>query len=391
MSEFQLYDFRRIDRALTREEMQAVARLSSHIKVSTHRAVVFYAYGSFKHNEEQILEQYFDAFVRQNNWGQKKLMFRVPNEHLNFEELKQYNIDGGYLTGFTTYIEIVKKMEYTLILIEYCDEDSGGDWIDEDDDTLDDLLPLRAALMEGDYACLYAFLLKLKAIEVRKGIKYNNDDYNNDNNATLNKLPPVPSGLANPDSSLDAFISFFEIDTDIVAAAGSFSVPKTKVFIDYPFLIKKMKEDEKNEWLNRLINNELHLDLKLKKHFEIQDANVPDTKDAIVTYEQIEARTGEARKKRLEKEAQAAKVAYANRMANIKKEELALWKEAESCIETAGAKSYDNATKNLKDLYDMALFYNQNANFMFKYKPLLEKSYKSKVLLDRYRKAGLPL
>ncbi|MEY4903223.1 MAG: hypothetical protein RLZZ292_1038 [Bacteroidota bacterium] len=402
MSEFQLYDFRRIDRALTREEMGAIDGLSSHIKVTTHRAVVSYSYGDFKHDAEKVLEKYFDAFLLQNSWGQKKLMFRIPNEHINYAELRKYLVDGGDFTGYTTGIEIVKKNEYTLITIEYCDE-GGDDWIDEDfDSMLNLLLPLRAELMQGDYACLYAFLLKMKAMQIENGNDddddeneedelYDDDEDDDDDYSVSIKLPAVPVSLSKPTNALDEFVSFFDIDADIVAAAGTFSVPTKEAVIDYPFLIKSMKEEEKNEWLNRLINNELHLDLKLKKHFGAQTSGVAKSTDAIITYAQIEERVGEVRKKRLQKEAEAAKAILAKRMAEIKKNQDQLWQRVASYIDTVGGKSYDNAATTLKDLYDMAVFYEQKADFMLKYKPILEKSTRSKALLERYRKLGLPL
>lgn len=67
MSEFQLYDFRRIDQALSAEEKKQVQGLSSHIDVTSRRAVVSYSYGDFKHDEEKVVEQYFDALLYQTN------------------------------------------------------------------------------------------------------------------------------------------------------------------------------------------------------------------------------------------------------------------------------------------------------------------------------------
>lgn len=48
MSEYQYYEWQTVDRLLTEAEQKAVGNLSSHIEVSSSRAVVTYSYGDFK-------------------------------------------------------------------------------------------------------------------------------------------------------------------------------------------------------------------------------------------------------------------------------------------------------------------------------------------------------
>jgi hypothetical protein len=55
MSEYQYYEWQTVDRLLTDTEQEAVHSLSSHIEVSSSRAVVTYAYGSFKHDPRHVL------------------------------------------------------------------------------------------------------------------------------------------------------------------------------------------------------------------------------------------------------------------------------------------------------------------------------------------------
>jgi len=50
MTEYQYFEWQTVDRLLTEAEQEAVSDLSSHIDVSASRAVVTYAYGSFKHD-----------------------------------------------------------------------------------------------------------------------------------------------------------------------------------------------------------------------------------------------------------------------------------------------------------------------------------------------------
>lgn len=119
--------------------------MSSHIEVSSRRAVVSYSYGDFKHDEEKVTEQFFDALLYQTNWGQRKLVFRFPQDSVNHRQLGEYDIDAGDITGCTTKIRVWKSGSYVLVNIEYCDEDYE-DWIKESNGTLDSMLELRTDL-----------------------------------------------------------------------------------------------------------------------------------------------------------------------------------------------------------------------------------------------------
>ena len=78
MSEYQYHEWQAIDRVLTPEEQDAVYDLSSHIEVSSSRAVVTYHWSDFRHDPKQVLLKYFDAYFYLANWGSLRLMFRFP-------------------------------------------------------------------------------------------------------------------------------------------------------------------------------------------------------------------------------------------------------------------------------------------------------------------------
>ncbi len=93
MSEYQHYEWQTIDRLLTEAEQEAVRRLSSHIEVSSSRAVVTYAWGSFKHDPKSVLAQFFDAHLYMANWGTRRLMFRFPTGLLSRKAIEPYCVD----------------------------------------------------------------------------------------------------------------------------------------------------------------------------------------------------------------------------------------------------------------------------------------------------------
>jgi hypothetical protein len=263
MSEFQLYDFRRIDKVLNPEEKKAVQGLSSHINVSSRRAVVSYSYGDFKHNEEKIVEQFFDVLLYQTNWGQKKLMFRFPIDSINYKQLSEYEIDMGHLTGYTTEIRVWKSNEYILLNIEYCDDDYE-DWVEENDNSLDSMLNLRTEMMNGDFSCLFTLWLKLLSMQEEDDGNY--------------QLPSLPYGLSKPSASLQEFIDFFNVDSRIVKAAGSFLNFSTPIEKDLKRAIADMNETCKNDWLMRVIAGEPLLDVKLKKELSDTETSSSEIK-----------------------------------------------------------------------------------------------------------------
>ena len=90
MSEYQYYEWHTLDRPLTPEEQTAVNELSSHIDVTSSRAVVTYSWGDFKHDPRQVLARYFDAFLYLANWGSKRLAFRFPKGLLDPRPIEPY-------------------------------------------------------------------------------------------------------------------------------------------------------------------------------------------------------------------------------------------------------------------------------------------------------------
>ncbi len=69
MSEYQYYDFRAIDRPLTKKEMAALRSISTRAVITTTSFTNHYEWGDLKANSSKLLEKYFDAFVYVANWG----------------------------------------------------------------------------------------------------------------------------------------------------------------------------------------------------------------------------------------------------------------------------------------------------------------------------------
>ncbi|MCW3051059.1 MAG: uncharacterized protein JWN14_229, partial [Chthonomonadales bacterium] len=145
MSEYQYYEFRAIDQALTPEQMKEVRALSSRAEVTTRSFTNTYNYGDFGGNPRRMMERYYDAYVYVSNFGSLHFMLRLPRNVIADEMLALYSVEDA-LDWWTT--------DTHSILDWQLNEDGGGDWI-EGEGWMDRLLPLRDELIRGDYRALY--------------------------------------------------------------------------------------------------------------------------------------------------------------------------------------------------------------------------------------------
>jgi hypothetical protein len=84
VSEYQYYDFRAIDRPLTRKEMAALRSISTRAAIAATSFTNHYEWGDLKANPSKLLETYFDAFVYVANWGTHEFCIRLPQARSPF-------------------------------------------------------------------------------------------------------------------------------------------------------------------------------------------------------------------------------------------------------------------------------------------------------------------
>lgn len=140
MSEYQYYEFCRINRPLSSEARQVMQSLSSRAQVTTHGAVYVYNYGDFRGNPKQLLLNYFDVFFYISNFGTVQLMFHYPKGQVDSDHLKKYAIEDSIAC------EVVKSS--VLLTIDLTNEEGFG-WT-EGEGLLPDLLPLYDEIKKGD-------------------------------------------------------------------------------------------------------------------------------------------------------------------------------------------------------------------------------------------------
>jgi hypothetical protein len=75
MSEYQHYDFKAIDRALTKAEMAALRSISTRAVITSTSFTNHYEWGDLKADPFKLLAAYFDAFVYVANWAHGSFIF----------------------------------------------------------------------------------------------------------------------------------------------------------------------------------------------------------------------------------------------------------------------------------------------------------------------------
>jgi len=372
VSEYQYYEWQTLGRTLTPEERAAVSKLSSHMDVTSTRAVVTYSWGDFKHDPIQVLARYFDAFLYLANWGSKRLAFRFPKSLLDARQIEPYL--------WEYYIEL-QPIGDVLILDISLDNDEGGEWI-EGEGWLSSLSRLRDDILEGDYRALY--LAWLRAAELQDA----DDD---------EPEPPVPPGLTGADGrpslppSLVSFIKFLDLDEYLIQAAAEASPPRQPTpALPLEEAIARLSPAERDAFLVRLARGEPHLSLALNRRLqELAGVAGPAAATPQRTWGQL--RVTAIRLRRVAKQ-RAAEAAEARRIAELEAfapREAEAWQEVVAFIEEKKPASYDKAVALLCRLRDLAGYQGRMADFQARVADLQARYANRPALRERLQRARL--
>ena len=380
MSEYQYHEWQAVDRVLTPEEQDAVNDLSSHIEVSSSRAVVTYHWSDFRRDPKQVLLKYFDAYFYLANWGSLRLMFRFPKGLLNDADIEPYCNDE-YIT-----FETIGK--YQVLDLDFNPEDGGG-WM-EAEAGLSHFIRLRADLLEGDYRLLYLSWLKAMTLY---GDTYEDEGYEDDDTdiAAYDREPPVPPGLKKLSPSLQNFVQIFEIDPFLVQAASeASSYLKKTLSVDYRELIVRLPREECNDFLARLAEGDPGVGVALRKRlgaFLPQKHSQPARRR---TLQQLLQRAEQLEKAEKKRQAEAARQKHIAEMKALAARETQVWQQVETLLDTGRkiASVYDEATAILEKLKQLAEFQDTRDSFQARLHHLAQKYASRPSLIDRWRKRG---
>lgn len=349
MSEYQYYEWQTVDRLLTEDEQQAVRNLSSHIEVSSARAVVTYSYGSFKHDPRQVLARFFDAHLYLANWGSRRLMFRFPSGLVSRDMIEPHCVQDR-ITFRTVNAFDILDMDLS--------EEEGGGWI-EGEGSLSGLIPLRNDILQGDYRAVY--LAWLKAMSVRDGY------LPRDPKSSVSKppVPAIPAGLKQLTPALKRFVEQFDVPACLVEAAAEHSPELAEtVATDFRPLVARLPREECDRFLCRFAQGDATVGMELKKQLLAMVPRPPATSgpgrsigELLKRAEAIET----ARKRRQEQEARRKHEAEMRALADHEAE---TWQQVSSLVDLKQTKSYDEAVQLLAKLAQLAEFRRSKGDYL---------------------------
>ncbi len=372
MSEYQYYEFQALDHPLTHEAQAEIQSLSSRVLLTATSASFVYNYSNFPGNSYSVLAKYFDAMLYITNWGTRQLMFRFPANAIPDDVISAYQ--------YADSMDWSTADEYIILNIEFNPEEGGdGEWI-EGQGILPGIVQVRDDLLRGDYRSLYLAWLKFAHYEL--------DVLEEDEDLTE---PPVPPNLQSLSPALRNFIDFLEIDPDWVAAAAQTSSKTGRIDAKLSSSIDRLSETEKHDFLERLLNSELHLDIALLNRLrEISGTDkVEWPMSERRTIRQILAASETIRQQRLEIEKQQAEALRLKKLENIARQQEQLWARIPGLIEQKKANTYDEALNLLKDLRDLAVHQQRMTEFQDKLAAIRSQYPTSQGLNRRLKEARL--
>jgi hypothetical protein len=344
VSEYQYYDFKAIDHALTKAEMAALRAISTRAVITSTSFTNHYEWGDLKADPLKLLAEYFDAFVYVTNWGTRDFFLRLPQESVDSKQLRAM-LPGKSVRARSSGKSVILSFESE---VELDDWDDGAGWMGS-------LISLRSDLLRGDLRCLYLGWLHCLEIEEFSGDALE---------------PPVPAGLRELSASLNSLIEFLGIDEDLVQVAAAASAPLSagpsrKEFAAW---IRRLPEKDKDDLLvAAALDSGERCRNELLQRFQDQSASITVTSamhrrtagELLVSAQArvdertrlLKARQAEdaARKKAKDK---ADRLKYLNQLA---KRTDAVWNQVEAYIQKRQPTDYDRAVVLLTDLRDLAV------------------------------------
>jgi len=249
MSEYQYYDFRAIDRALTPKQMEALRKISKRARITPVSFTIEYNFGALRKDPEVLLRRFFDAHVYLSNWGAVTFMLRLPIDALPKPVAEAFS-------GLAS-LQIQSDEEFWIVSWRI-EGESAEDWLggDEDGDWMSRLVSVREELLRGDFRSLYIGWLA----DVR-------DQWFDEEESE----PLLPGGLGSLTAAQEALSEFLMLNPDLLAGAAAGSpdfVPDEPSQAETDDWLASLAPDDVRPILNKLLKGEsLRAERELTQRF----------------------------------------------------------------------------------------------------------------------------
>ena len=365
MSEYQRYEFMTVDKPLTREQLDQVNKLSSHIEASSTHAVIEYHWGDFKHDPIEVLHDYFDGFLYWANWGSPELAFRLPHGILPADLIADYDFEDFVI--FTQY------PKYDTFDIHFGEMEPPDEWTEYD---LGSLIAIRDELMEGDLRALYIAWLAAQSVI--------GNDEEEDYEITV---PPVPSAFGALTAAQQELADLLQVPEELLVAASRHSnAAVSSTSDDLVAWIKLLPPERRDDYLLRLARNEPGLSRLLVKELRElgkDKTSATPSEGEHVTYatlltESKTIKTQLAREKR-----EQERLEHERHLQDIHDKQDDYWRQIDQAAARGTSTGYDEATRLLVELREATDHFKETQQFQEHFRTWIRSHTRRPALLKR--------
>lgn len=372
MSEYQRYEFMTVDRPLTRAQLDAVNKLSSHIEASSTHALIEYHHGDFKYDPIDVLHKYFDGFLYWANWGSPQFALRFPHGVLPRDIVADYEFDDT--------ITFTPHKDYDILDIHFSEMEGPDEWIEHE---LSSLIAIRDELMQGDLRSLYIVWL------AGQHMMANEDD---DNEVEAPPVPPAFGKLTEAQWALAVLLQLAE-ELLVAAAQHSSKVASTPVD-DFAAWIELLPQNRQKDYLIRLARNEPGLSRLLIK--DLRELGLGKTKVARPAGERVpystlfaESRTIHAQRER--ERLKQERAARERHLQDIHAHQDTYWRQVDIATGRGTGVGYDEALRLLIELRDAADQFKETQEFQNRFSAWIRAYLRRPALIKRLEDHKFPV
>lgn len=393
MSEYQYYEFAAVDQPLSAQQLAELRACSSRATITAGSFLNEYHWGDLKGDPLDWMQRYFDAHVYSANWGNCRLLLRLPRAALGEAMLAPFVAARGAASRSRHVDAFEATRNAGHWILDWSFNDDSGDherfWSETDGPGwMTRLLPLRDELLRGDMRPLYlGWLARLCHDELSEG----------------ELEPPLPPGLQTLSPTQQALTEFLLIDSDWLAAAAEASAPMTDADTgdacqnDW---LDTLSPDAMREALRPLLNGRgQEAERSLRNRFLAwQREHFPATASlpARRTVAQIDARRGAAQNARLQREQHARAAARTRRQQEraaylelLLAKADAAWAGIDTTLQRGSGAAYDQALRGVQDLAEAFAQAEKEGEFRKALVRLMARHGQRKAWVERLTKAHL--
>ncbi|MBV9711215.1 MAG: hypothetical protein JO011_09915 [Ktedonobacteraceae bacterium] len=376
MSEYQRYEFMTVDRPLTRQELDEVNDLSSHIEASSTHALIEYHWGDFKYDPIKVLHEFFDGFLYWANWGSPRLALRFPHGILPADLIDGYDFDE--------FVTLTRHQDYDILDIHFGEMEGPDQWTEYE---LGSLLPIREELMEGDTRSLY-----IAWLAVQQMIGDYDEEEEEDDEASVPAVPPAFGTLTEAQQALAELLQVPQELLVTAARHSSSAAPSTND--DFTAWVKLLPLDRRDEYLVRLAQNETGLSRLLVR--ELRELGQDKTRAMPSTAEHVPYTTLLSESKAIKNELAREKreqerLAHLRHLQNIHDHQDDYWHQVDMAAVRGSGSGYDEAVELLSQLREVAAQFKETSEFQERFRAWVQPHLRRPALLKRLQNRNFTL